>query len=108
MTFSAETVIHSFPMIDFERNSDFVVQSTATPFCTFGITVKTAPPTVNNDVITMTRNRKKLDNLLETLRNSRKYVDHFRKNDCAVPAELMRNIEQTEIEIQNLKQLMKS
>lgn len=108
MSFSVETVIHSIPMADFERSTDFVAQSTAAGLCTFGITVESTPSTMEIDVITKALNKKKLDHLLETLENHRKYVQHFEKNDREVPDDLLKSIQTTQIEIENLRNLLKS
>lgn len=108
MTFSVETIVHSSSLADFERSTDFIAQSTAAGLCTFGITVESTPSTMEIDVTTKALNKKKLDHLLETLENHRKYVKHFEKNDCEVPADLMKSIEITQIEIENLRNLLKS
>lgn len=108
MTFSVETIVHSSAIAKFERANDFIVQSTAAQLCTFGITVDNKPNITANDTVTKARNEKKLNNLLETLNNHYKYVEHFKKNDRAVPEELTESIEKTRIEIENLKLLMKS
>lgn len=108
MTFSVETIVHSSALADFGRTNEFIVQSTAAQLCTFGITVDTKPDTTNSDTVTKARNEKKLNNLLETLNNHYKYVEHFKKHDRAVPAELTESIEKIRIEIENIKLLMKS
>lgn len=109
ITFSVETIVHPFPVGQFERPEDFIVQSTAARLCTFGITVESSiPDAVGIDVVTNVRNKKKLDSLLEALQNHRKYVQHFQKNDREIPADLIKDIENAEIEIENLKNLINS
>lgn len=108
ITFSIETIVHPFPVTDFSGSGEFLVQSTAARSCTFGITVENAPSTVESDVVTNARNKKKLDNLLQTLEYQRKLVKRFEKRGDEVPASFLENIEKTEIEIEILKRLMKS
>lgn len=95
-------------MIDFERSNELIAQSTASQLCSFGITVENSPDIVEIVAVTKSRNKKKLDHLLETLNEQRKQVDRFKKKGVEVPTKLMEKIENTEKHIQDLEQLMKS
>lgn len=94
---------------DFEQSAKgFITQSTAAQLCTFGITVDTTPSEVEHGAVTNAFNRKKLENLMEELVNHHKHVEHFRKNDRRVPAKLCKQIENSEFELEKLKQFTKS
>lgn len=107
ITFSTETIIHSYPIANYEKSEEFFLQSTAAQLCTFGITVDNRPNVVENDAITDARNHKKLENLFDTLQIHYKTVERFKKKDRDV-TELQKKIEATETEIETLKTLMKS
>lgn len=108
ITFSSETLVHPFPITDFERTDEFIVQSTASQLCTFGITVEVSPGVVENVAVTEARNKKKLANLLETLNKHQKHEERYKKKNAEVPKGLLEKIENTQKQIQDLEELMKS
>lgn len=108
ITFSSETLVHPFPITDFERTGEFYVQSTASQLYTFGITVEVSAGIGENVALTEARNKKKMAKLLETLEKHQKNEKRFKKKDVEVPKGLLEKIENTQKQIQDLEKLMKS